>query len=67
MFIASDAIYTAECLLDWKNVIDKYGGRTVDDYEMHSHEITHVLVPNRFSPIYKRVFRLTIIKIHIRL
>ena len=52
---ASDVIYTAECLLDWKNVIDRYGGRTVDEYELNSNEITHVLVPNRFCSIYKRV------------
>ena len=54
-FLASESIYTADCILDWKNVIDKYGGRTVDDYDIYANEITHVLVPNRFSSIYKRV------------
>jgi hypothetical protein len=52
---SSESIYTAECLLDWHNVIERYGGRTVDDYDTFSNEITHVLVPNRFSNIYKRV------------
>lgn len=52
---ASEVVYTAECLQDWKNVIDKYGGRTVDDYDQYANEITHVLVPNRFCSVYKRV------------
>jgi hypothetical protein len=51
----SEAFYSAECVRDWKKVIEKFGGRYVDEYSLASaSEITHVVCPNRFCDDYKK-------------
>ncbi len=42
-------------LADWQDVIEKFGGRVVSSYDENREEITHVLAPNRFGDVYKKV------------
>ena len=52
---SNEAYYTSDCLSDWTGVIEKFGGQIADDYDKNRDEITHVLCPNRFCAIYKKV------------
>lgn len=50
----SSKLYTPDCLSDWQGVIEKYGGKVVDEYDLYREDITHVLTPNRFTDVYKK-------------
>ena len=55
----SETYYSQDCAADWRRVIERFGGKTVDEYystcsEKQPSEITHVLCSNRFSEVYKR-------------
>ncbi len=49
-------------LADWQDVIEKFGGRVVGSYDENREEITHVLAPNRFGDVYKKVSRKAILR-----
>ena len=44
-------IYTQDCLNDWEDVINRFGGTVSNDY---TPQVTHVLCPNRSVDIFKR-------------
>jgi hypothetical protein len=63
----SESYYTSDCLNDWQQVIERFGGKVATDYQLapiktgttikainQQQEITHVLCPNRLSETYKK-------------
>ena len=64
---SSGTHYVDDCLDDWQRVIEKYGGRVVNDYDQNRDDITHVLTPNRYTDVYKKVKKqIGIVKIDIK-
>jgi hypothetical protein len=52
----SETYYTPDCIADWQKVIERFGGCVANEYNSSScDEITHLICPNRFSEIYRRV------------
>jgi hypothetical protein len=51
---ANETIYPGEFFPEWTNVIERFGGKVVDNYEAFRAQITHVICPDRFSDIYKK-------------
>lgn len=54
-FDQNELYYGEECLTEWVNTIQRVGGRCINDYDMSVDQITHVICPDRFSEIYKKV------------
>lgn len=51
----NESYYSTECLQDWVNVIGRFGGRCVSDYDAFVTQITHVICADRFSDVYRKV------------
>lgn len=50
----NESHYTSECVQDWTQVIERFGGRCVPDYDAYAAQITHVICSDRFSDIYRK-------------